>query len=292
MLFSQITGTAVNSVLDPILIFGLFGLPSLGARGAAYATIIGQSCAALIALFFNFKRNGLLFENILKEARFSWQYAFTICKIGIPTSTVGIAASIGNYYINRILIGFFDTANAAFGIYTKLQSVALIPTQGIGSGLVTMIAFFLGKKDSQKIKKSIKAGLVMIGVWGTICFIGFVFFPKVLFMPFNPTKKMLEVGLPAFRIIGITYLISGYMLVLNSFFQATGRSIFSLAVSVSRQILVRVPVAYLLAKFDKINLIWWCWPISEIVSDIVTLLIFIYAYSALMKLLGTQRLLG
>ena len=155
-----------------------------------------------------------------------------------------------------------------------------------------MIAFFLGKKDSQKIKKSIKAGLVMIGVWGTICFIGFVFFPKVLFMPFNPTKKMLEVGLPAFRIIGITYLISGYMLVLNSFFQATGRSIFSLAVSVSRQILVRVPVAYLLAKFDKINLIWWCWPISEIVSDIVTLLIFIYAYSALMKLLGTQRLLG
>ena len=290
MLVSQIIGTIVNCILDPILIFGLVGCPRLGVAGAAYATLVGQFCAAAVALFFNLKKNSLVFGENGNRVLFSWKLAGRICKIGIPTASMGIAACIGNYYINRILIGFFDTANAAFGVYTKIQSVGLMPTQGFGAALVTMIAFYLGKRDPVRIRKSLRSGLIMIGTWNTIMTIALMVFPRVLLAPFNPTPQMIEVGVPCCRIIGLTWLVSGYMLALNSFLQATGWSIFTLLVSISRQVLVRTPVAVWLSGFGKMSLIWWSWPISEVTSDIVCLVFFVITYRKVMGQLALDTM--
>lgn len=279
MVYSQIVGTVVNVILDPIFIFGWFGCPVLGVSGAAYATVLGQLSAALTALYFNFKKNSLLFFKSKDKSHFDWGTACLVLKIGLPTAATGIASSFGNYFINRILISFSASANAAFGVYAKLQSIALMPSEGMSAGLVTMYSFFYGKRDFSRMKKTLKAGEIMVEVWNLFCFIIFTAFPVLLMQPFSPSEEMINVGIYCFRIIGITYLTSGLMTGLVAFFQATGHSIYSFLISLSRMVFVRVPVAYFLETFKNVNLIWWCWPISEIVSDTVCLILFVYCYN-------------
>jgi len=278
MLISQAVGSLVNIVLDPIMIFGYLGCPAMGVTGAAYATAIGQGVAALLALYFNIRKNGLLFERLLQKGRLCWKLIGEICRIGIPSAAMGITSSIGSYCINRLLIASSATANAAFGVYIKLERVGLVPASGLSAGLVTMIAFFLGKRDQERIRKTVKWGLIYIGIWSTVCASLFVFIPELLFSPFHPTEHMLEVGLPAFRIVGSTFLLSGYSVVFNSYLQAVGHSVFSLLISLSRQVLVRMPAAILLSKLGNIMLIWLSWPISEIVSDTVCVIFFLIVY--------------
>lgn len=281
MFCSQLLGTIINFILDPILIFGLLGFPKLGVLGASIATLIGQACAAGLAVYFNVLKNKIIFDAF--KFKIKKRFIKDICWIGLPTSSVGIAGAIGNYYMNIVLIDYMSTANAAFGIYTKLQEVALMPTQGFGAGLVTQLSFFYGRRNMYKIRRSLIAGTVLIEIWSLICFCCFFFLPELLMMPFSPTEQMLRIGIPCFKIIGTTYIVSGAMIALNSFFQSIGKSIFSIAISVSRQILVRIPVAAFLAQFGNINLIWICWPVSEIASDAVSLTFFIYAYKKLKK---------
>ena len=287
ILVSQAIGSVVNLVLDPIFIFGLIGCPKLGIAGAAYATIIGQLIALLLSLYLNWKKNQALVSGCWKR-RINAQVMARIAYIGIPTAMVGITASIGNYFINRLLISFTATANAAFGVYIKLQSVAILPSMGFNAGLVTMFSFYLGRRDLTRIRSTLKWGAVYVGGWCTICAAAFIFFPHLLMQPFSPTESMRSIGLPAFRIIGLTYLLSGYMTVLNSFYQATGRSMLSFVVCASRLIVVRVPVAVWLASMRQISLIWWCWPISEVVSDMVSAVCFIIAYKNLVQALSPK----
>lgn len=283
MLYSQAIGTVVNVILDPIMIFGLLGCPEMGVAGAAYATVLGQLAAAIAALIFNFKKNKLLFFKSSSKSRFDFSSAKLVIIIGLPTAATGIAGSFGNYFINRILISFSANANAAFGVYAKLQSIALMPSDGMNAGLVTMYSFFYGKRDFVRIKNTLRVGEMMVEAWNLTCFVIFTSFPVLLMQPFSPTPEMLEVAVPCFRIIGITYLTSGLMTGLVAFFQATGHSIYSLAISISRMVLVRVPVAYFLKSFNNVDLIWWCWPISEIVSDSVCIALFIYCYKKIKK---------
>ena len=193
---------------------------------------------------------------------------------------------MGNYYINRILIAFSSTSNAVFGVYTKLQSVALMPGQGISAALVTVLAFFCGKQDIKRIKSVLITGLIALGSWNFFCGFMFIVFPRLLLSPFNPTETMVRVGLPCFRIIGSTYLLSGFMMGLGSFFQATGKSIYSFLISLSRQVFVRIPSAFLLARLGNVDLIWLSWPISEIVSDTVNIIFFIIVFRQLKRLFG------
>ena len=276
-LISQAVGTLVNIVLDPILIFGWLGIPAMGIEGAAVATILGQITAAAFALYFNLRKNRILFSG-QSHWRDGCRLVGEICRIGLPSATMGIAASEGNYCINWLLISSSPTSNAAFGVYTKLQSIALMPTQGFFTGLVTMIAFFYGQRNLQRMRKTLQWGCRMIGSWSFFCACVFFFFPEALLGIFHPTEQMLQVGVPAFRIIGSTFLLSGFMMVLNAFFQAVGRSMFSLITSLSRQIFVRIPSAILLARLSDINYIWYSWPVSEIVSDIVCIAAFVYVY--------------
>jgi putative MATE family efflux protein len=289
MLYAQIAGTLVNFILDPILIFGLIGFPCLGVRGAAIATVLGQFVAMLVALWFNLTKNGEIFKGLLNNHLISKEMLLKICKIGIPTSLTGIGASIGNYFINRILIGFSASANAAFGVYAKLQNLALMPTQGMSAALVTVYAFFYGKKDLHRIQRSIKVGEIIVGCWNVICFLVFFIFPVPLLSIFSPSAEMLQVGIPCFRIIGLTYLTSGLMTGLIAFFQAIGNTIYSFVVSLSRQVFVRIPIAFWLASFGDANLIWWSWPISEVTSDLVTISLFIYVYRKFVKELSELK---
>jgi len=288
MLYAQVAGTIVNITLDPIMIFGFGPIAPMGITGAAYATIIGQMVAACISLYFNFRKNTLIFTN-LNKGRFDWEVAKTVMRIGIPTAATGISASFGNYFINKILIGFSVNANAAFGIYAKLQSIALMPTQGLSAGLVTMYAFFYGKMDIKRINKTIKVGEIMVQVWNTFCFLLFFSIPAILMQPFSPSPEMIAVGIPCFRIIGITYLTSGLMAGLTAFFQATGHSHYTFFVSLSRTVFVRVPVAYWLASYDRVEILWWCWPISEVTSDTVCLILFIYCYRQFRRLIAKEK---
>lgn len=279
-LCSQAVGTIVNIILDPIMIFGLLGCPKLGVSGAAYATLIGQFSAVAVAMLINFKKNTILFDRIFLT-RFDMGVAWTVIKIGVPTAATGIFSSFGNYFINRILVGFSATANAAFGIYTKLQSIALMVSHGVSAGLVTMYSFFYGRKDLGRMNNTLCAGELITGSWGAFCFLIFFSIPTVLMAPFAPSREMLIVGVPCFKIIGITYLTSGLMSGLNSFFQATGHSQYTFLSSFTRMVLIRVPVAYFLASFGQVGLLWWCWPISEVVSDSVSFILFLRCYKGI-----------
>lgn len=282
MLFAQGAGSVVNIVLDPIMIFGYLGCPAMGIKGAAYATIIGQFVAFFLAVLFNVKRNGMIFSG-LNSRLADLRTALSICKIGIPLAATSIAGSFGNYFINRILIGFSAAANAAFGVYAKLQSVALMPTLGFTAGLVTILSFFCGKKDPVRIRRSLITGEIIIGIWNVICFLFFFLFPAPILKVFNASAEMLDVGKKCFRIIGLTYLTSGLMAGPTAFFHSLGKTVYSLLVSLSRQVFVRVPVAFYLASFRMVNLIWWCWPISEVTSDIVIVILFVRVYRRFMK---------
>ena len=272
-LVSQGLGALTNIVLDPLLIFGGLGLPGLGAAGAAYATLAGQAVATAAALHFNRTRNAALFSG-WRTGRLSGRTMWEICRVGLPASAVGIAGSAGNYCINKLLIDFSSVSNAAFGVYTKLQSFALIPQTGLHVSLVTLLSYYIGARDPVRLRSTLNWGFFYIAVWSVVCFAAFFFFPGLLLAPFRPTEQMLEVGLPCFRIIGTTYLLSGYGIVMNAMFQASGRGSYSLIGSVARQILIRIPAAIWLAGFGRMELIWWCWPISEVTSDTVTLILY------------------
>ena len=290
VLYVQAAGTAVNLVLDPILIFGWLGCPALGVTGAALATVTGQITAAMLALYFNVRHNGPLFQRLLKEIRPDRRIMGEVCRIGVPSAMVGIASSLGNYCINRILIGFSPTSNAAFGVYTKVQAVAVLPVQGLSMGLVTLLSFFYGRRDLQRFRGTLRTGERYLGGWGLFCVILFTVFPGTLMSVFAPTEQMLRVGVPCFRMIGTTYLFSSLMTGCNAFFQTTGKPMYPLIITLSRQVLVRIPVALYLATLGVINWIWWCWPVSEVVSDAVCLALFLHAYRPFLRTFSTKSI--
>lgn len=282
-LYCQMVGFGLNLLLDPILIFGWGSIPAMGVRGAAYATILGQGSAAIMALYFNIKKNSVVFSQLLHENRYTKREVGRIFYIGIAASAVGIVTSIGNYCLNRILLGFSTTANAAFGIHCKIESLMLIPRQGLNVGLITLFSYYRGKLQIHRIKKTFRCGLVCIGAWSILCTVFLLGFPKLLYAPYALSDEMLEIGIPAMRIIGLTQIPSGCMTVLCAFFQATEHSIYTIAYALIRQLIVRIPTAFLLAKLGQIALLWWCWPISEVLSDLANVVFFIFAWISLMR---------
>lgn len=283
VLYVQAAGTAVNLILDPILIFGWLGFPALGVLGAAWATILGQLTAACLALYFNIRHNGPLFHGLLQQVRPRLSLMGAVAGIGIPSAMAGVGSALGNYCINRILIDFSATANAAFGVYTKVQAVAVLPTQGLSMGLVTLLSFFYGRRDLRRFRGTLLKGELFLGGWGLFCVLMFTLFPGVLISVFTPTEQMLEVGIPCFRLIGTTYLFSALMGGCGAYFQTTGKPLYPLIITLFRQVLIRIPAALYLAMLGVIHRIWWCWPISELVSDAVCLALFLHAYPAFLR---------
>ncbi len=275
VLLSHVVGSLVNIILDPVFIFGLGFVPAMGISGASYATIIGQFVSFGVLFYYNHKKNSILFNKTRRY--FDSKQILMICKIGLPTSFMGIATSIGNYAINRVVLSFSTTALAAYGLYLKVQSVLTLPSQGIGVALVTMFSFFYGKKSMPRIWETVKCGMIFLCSYGLFCTLLLNIFPLQILGLFETSAHLRDIAVVAFRIIGLTYFPSLPFHCYTAFFQSTERSHLSLIFIISRQFLARIPMAIFLSSFGKVNLIWWCYPISEVVSDTITIIVFIWA---------------
>lgn len=266
---SQLSGAITNIILDPILIFGMFGAPKMGVTGAAVATVIGQCVAGLVAGTCNHKFNHeVRFQ--FKGFKPDFKIIGTIYAVGIPSIIMQSIGSIMTYCMNRILIEFSSTATAVFGVYFKLQSFFFMPVFGLNNGITPIIAYNYGARQRKRMVKTIKVSLVTAFC---LTFIGFVLFesiPQALLGLFNASDDMLKIGVPALRTIGVHYLIAWFCIIAGTVFQALGKAVFSMVVSIMRQLVVLVPAAYLLAKFGGLHMVWWSFPIAEVMSFIVS----------------------
>ena len=279
---SQLSGALTNIILDPILIFGMFGFPKMGVTGAAVATVIGQCVAGIVAGTCNHKFNHeVKFE--FKGFRPDLKIIGTIYAVGIPSIIMQSIGSIMTYCMNRILIEFSSTATAVFGVYFKLQSFFFMPVFGLNNGITPIIAYNYGARQRKRMTKTIKLSLF---VAFCLTFIGFVLFesiPQVLLGMFSASDDLLKLGIPALRTIGVHYLIAWYCIIAGTVFQALGKAIFSMVVSIMRQLVVLIPAAYLLAKFGGLHMVWWSFPIAEIMSFIVSTAFLIRIWRTVIK---------
>ena len=266
---SQLTGANTNIILDPILIFGLLGAPKMGVTGAAVATVIGQCVAALVAGFCNHRYNHDV-KLKFRGFRLDFHIIGTIYAVGIPTIIMQSIGSVMTYCMNRILIEFSSTATAVFGVYFKLQSFFFMPVFGLNNGITPIIAYNYGAGQRKRMLKTIKLSML---VAFCLTFIGFLCFegiPQILLGMFNASDEMLTIGVPALRIIGIHYLIAWFCIVSGTVFQALGKAFFSMIVSIMRQLFVLIPAAYILAKLGGLHVVWWSFPIAEVISLMVS----------------------
>lgn len=286
---SQLCGAITNIILDPILIFGLLGAPKMGVTGAALATVIGQCVAGIIACVCNHKFNHEVSLNI-KGFRPDWTLIGHIYAIGIPSIIMQSIGSIMTYCMNRILIEFSSTATAVFGVYFKLQSFFFMPVFGLNNGITPIIAYNYGAKQRKRMLKTIKLSLIVAFCLTFIGFLSFEAIPQVLLDMFNASEDMLTIGVPALRIIGIHYLIAWFCIVIGTVFQALGKAVFSMIVSIMRQLVVLIPAAYILAKLGGLHAVWWSFPIAEVISLLVTLFFFFKIYREIISKIPEGKL--
>lgn len=268
-MITQLVGALINIILDPILIFGLFGFPRLEVAGAAIATVSGQVAAAILAIIFNLKFNKDIHIS-LKLIRWNTQIIKEIYKIGLPSIIMQSIGSVMTFCMNKILIEFTTTATAVFGVYFKLQSFVFMPVFGLNNGMVPIIAYNYGARRPERVKKTIVitiATAVSIMLVGTMAF---ELVPHVFLSLFNASEEMLAIGVPALRIIGIHLILAGFCIISGSVCQAIGKPVYSLITSVCRQLVVLIPSAWLLAQSGRLELVWFAFPIAECVSLIMS----------------------
>jgi len=287
-LLTQGTGAIVNIILDPILIFGLFGAPKLGVAGAAIATVIGQSIGMSLGIYFNLKKNHEI-QFSFKGFRPEWKVIKKIYAVGLPSIVLVSIGSIMVYGFNQILLSFTTTATAVFGIFFKLQSFIIMPVLGLNNGMVPIIAYNFGAKQKERIIHTIK----LSAIYATcITFIGLLLmqlFPAEILQLFNANESMVFLGIPALRIISLNFVFAGFSIVSVSAFQALGHGLLSLFVSAIRQLVVILPVAYLLSLTGSVNMIWWAFPIAEVAAFIICLGFFRRVYRLEIKNLGENQ---
>ena len=268
-MYTQIAGAVINIILDPILIFGWLGFPRMEVAGAALATVIGQIVAACLALFMNLKFNPDV-RIRPSHIRFHWDTVKEIYRVGIPSIVMMSISSIMNFGLNQILIVFSTTATAVFGVYFKLQSFIFMPVFGLNNGMVPIIAYNYGARKPERVKKTIRLSVIAAVCLMLIGLALFELVPGTLLSLFNATDHMRQIGIPAFRIIAIHFLFAGFCIVSGSVFQAIGNPLHALINSVCRQLVVLLPAAWLLAQSGKLELVWFCFPIAEIFSFILS----------------------
>lgn len=283
-MITQGTGAIVNLILDPIMIFGFFGMPRMGVAGAALATVIGQIIAACMALFFNLKFNKEIKLSI-KGFRPNWGLIGQIYKVGAPSIVVQSVGSVMTYGMNLILESF-GVAQTVFGVYFKLQSFVFMPVFGLNNGMVPIIAYNYGAGNKERVIKTIRSS-VCFGVG--IMLVGLIImelFPAQLIGLFNATDELLGVGVPALRTICLSFVFAGFCIVAGSTFQALGNGVYSMVVSVTRQLCVLLPVAKLLSLRGNVNLIWWAFPFAELFSVGLSAFFLMRIYRKVIKNIG------
>jgi putative MATE family efflux protein len=282
---AQIAGAVTNIILDPIMIFGLLGFPKLGTAGAAIATIIGQLVGAIVAISCHLAYNH---ELKLKAQSYApeWAVIKKIYQVGLPSIVMQAIGSFMIYGLNRILISFTAAAAAVLGVYFKLQSFVFMPVFGLNNGMVPIIAYNYGAGSKKRvmgiIKLSITYALVIMSVGAML----FLIFPAAFLAMFNASPEMLAIGKPAMRIIAIHFIPAAICVILISVFQALGNGLETLMVSTARQLIVLLPAAWLFSLSGQVWMVWWAFPVSEIASLIMCLLILKKVYNIKIKHLG------
>lgn len=272
-MITQTTGAITNIILDPIFIFGLFGVKAYGVKGAAIATVIGQIVSGTFAMIMNLKVNKEIHFS-LRDFRPDFKIIAQIYKVGIPSIIMQSIGSVMVFSLNKILIAFSSTAVAVFGVYFKLQSFVFMPIFGLNNGIIPVIAYNYGAKKRKRMLDSVKCGLAVAMSIMVVGMIVFELIPTNLLLLFDASENMLSIGTVALRIIAIHFPVAAICIVLGSTFQALGSAIYSMFVSIARQLIVLIPVAYFLSKLGSVNYVWFCFPIAELMSLTITLVCF------------------
>ena len=282
-MITQTVGAVTNIILDPILIFGWFGLPAMGIAGAALATVIGQWLAAILAMALNLKYNRELKELCRRHLKPDGYVIRTILNVGIPSIIMVGIGSVMNFGVNQILQGFSETATGVFGIYFKLQSFFFMPLFGINNAVISIVAFNYGARNPERMLKTVKtasiAGLAIMLTGLAV----FQFIPEVLLSIFDPSEEFMHMAVEALRTISWCFPVAAVCIILGSTFQALGTGIYSTIVSLCRQLVVLLPAAYLLSLSGVVTRVWWAWPIAESMGLTMTVLLFLRNYRQRIK---------
>lgn len=289
-LYTQGTGAVLNILLDPLFIFGGFGIPAMGVAGAAVATVIGQWVAAIMAVIFNFKYNSDV-KFGLKYLRPEKKVVLKILKVGIPSMLMMAIGSVMNFGMNQIFLGFPDigeTASGVFGVYFKLQSFFLMPVFGLNNASISIIAYNYGARQPSRITKTLKVATLSAL---TVLLLGFAVFqiiPEQLMSIFNTSAEaqgshFVDIGVSALRIVSIHFPLAAVGIALGASFPALGNGVYSTITSLCRQLIALLPVAYLLSLTGSANAVWWAFPVAEIVSMIVSLILYVRIYRQKIK---------
>lgn len=284
-MITQGAGALINIILDPVLIFGLGGLPKMGVKGVAVATVIGQVIAGLLAFYFNHKKN----EEVKlrkKDMRLNGDIVKQIYVIGIPSMIMQAIGSVMTYGMNRILLTFSSTAAAVFGVYFKLQSFVFMPVFGMNNGLVPILAYNYGAGKKDRFIKTVKLGIMYAVIIMLLGLAVLNIIPATLLKLFDASEAMIAIGVPALRTISISFLFAGFGIICSTVFQALGNAVYSMIVSIARQLAVLLPAAYLLSLTGSVNNVWWAFPIAEVVSFLVTVFFMCRIYRNIISHIG------
>ena len=288
-MITQTTGAVINIILDPTLIFGLFGFPKMGITGAAAATVIGQMIAAVLAVFINQTRNKEI-QLSLKGFHPDGTIIGQIYAIGVPSIVMQAIGSVMNYGMNRILISFSSTATAVFGVYFKLQSFVFMPAFGLNNGVIPVMAYNYGAGSRERVVKTLRHTVTYAVCIMAVGLLIFQLFPTQLLKMFSASDTMLSLGVPALRIISLSFILAGFGISCSSIFQALGKAVYSMFVSIARQLVALLPVAYFLAQFRNVNLIWWAFPIAELISIIMTIIFMFRIFRTIVNKIGEKEM--
>lgn len=280
-MITQTTGAVINIILDPIFIFGLFGMPKLGVAGAALATVIGQIASCILAAVINVKKNKEISLE-MKNFRPNLDTIKKIYAVGIPSIIMASISSVMTFGINKILMVFSSTATAVFGIYFKLQSFIFMPVFGLNNGMIPIIAYNYGAQKRKRITQTIRLSVIYATIIMIIGFFIFQIFPNKLLMMFDASEHMFSIGIPALRIISASFVFAGVSIVLSTVFQAVGKGMSSLIISLVRQLIILLPLAYILSNIS-LDAIWIAFPISELLALLVSILFLYQTYHQKLK---------
>lgn len=278
----QGTGAIINIILDPVFIHGWWGMPRMGVAGAAVATVIGQCTGAVLGIYLNLRHNPEVQLHV-KFMKPNWKVIAPILEVGIPSVVMNGIGSVMNFGMNQILQGFNEVATGVFGIYYKLQSLFFMPLFGINNATISILAYNYGARKPKRIVHTLKLATAVAVCIMLVGLAVFQLFPQALLGIFNPTEEFLAIGVKALRILCLPFPVAAICISLGASFQALGKGSYSTVVSLCRQLIVLLPVAYLLSLTGSVDNVWWSFPIAEVMSALVTGLLFAKLYRQKVK---------
>lgn len=284
----QGTGAIINIILDPVFIHGWWGMPRMGVAGAAVATVIGQCTGAVLGIYLNLRHNPEV-QLRVKFMKPNWKVIAPILEVGIPSVVMNGIGSVMNFGMNQILQGFNEVATGVFGIYYKLQSLFFMPLFGINNATISILAYNYGARKPKRIVHTLKLATAVAVCIMLVGLAVFQLFPQALLGIFNPTEEFLTIGVKALRILCLPFPVAAICISLGASFQALGKGSYSTIVSLCRQLIVLLPAAYLLSLTGDVNNVWWSFPIAEVMSALVTGLLFAKLYRQKVKPLFADK---